>query len=243
MGSLKVYLAAQKTQSVKSLISITTDKVYFNTEKLMAYKESDRLGGYDPYSSSKACAEIMSDSFRQSFLQDSEMKICTTRAGNIVGGGDWAQDRIIPDLVRAQLSNEIAQIRSPQAIRPWQHVLEPVWGYLLLALHMNENTNHSHAFNFGPEPKETHTVLDLCQEMKLQWPELKFNVQEQKSILHEAQTLKLDSSLAQSELGWRPMLSFSETCAWTSDWYKNYSNGTIITEQQIKNFKSKIELG
>lgn len=240
LGSLKVYRASLLS-NVKAVVSITTDKVYENLETAYAYKEDDRLGGYDPYSSSKACMEIMTDSFKRSFLTDSKMLIATVRAGNVIGGGDWAKDRIVPDLIRTVDSGSAVTIRNPASTRPWQHVLEPLCGYLLVGekLLAGEKT-FERSFNFGPPVEENFTVGDVCQELGSQWPEIKFNLADNTNQPHEAKLLKLNTDLAKTMLNWKPRLTFSESLSITREWYQTFiQEEKVITRGQI-NLYSKL---
>lgn len=232
IGTLNVFEAARKSKSLRAMVNITTDKCYENREIDYAYIESDKLGGYDPYSSSKACAEILTDSYRKSFFGKSQTHLAAARAGNVIGGGDFSVDRIIPDIFRAISNGKPVEIRSPNAIRPWQHVLEPLHGYLLLAKNLYENGEKSaKAYNFGPENESEINVENLVKNFitNIGFGDLKIN---QDSSLHEAGILKLNSALAKSELDWKPKLNFDQTIKWTADWYKEYSQN----KSAIKNF-------
>lgn len=240
MGSLNVYQAALKN-NVKAVVSITTDKVYENLETRKAFVESDRLGGHDPYSSSKACVEIMSDSYRKSFLSDHKMLLATARAGNVIGGGDWAIDRLIPDLVKnAHLKNP-TPIRNKDATRPWQHVLEPLHGYLLLGekLLLGQH-DFATSFNFGPNPEGEASVIHVCELAKSHWNSIETKIiPEVASRKHEAHLLKLDINKAKSMLGWKPRLTCQEAVALTIHWYRNfYEKGSICSEKNLDHFLS-----
>jgi CDP-glucose 4,6-dehydratase len=198
-------------------VMITTDKVYHNLENGQAYKEDDRLGGYDPYSASKAAAEIIIDSYRKSFFNPlnhpSHLKsISVARAGNVIGGGDWAKDRIVPDIIRALINNESINIRNPEAVRPWQHVLEPLNGYLTLAAKQYEfPVKFAEAFNFGPNLSDNITVKELAEKIVSLWKKDKVVMTLNKHLLHEASLLTLDINKAKEYLNWQPHLTLSET--------------------------------
>jgi CDP-glucose 4,6-dehydratase len=243
IGTLNVFEAARKAGNVKAILNITTDKCYENKEINYHYKEEDALGGYDPYSASKACAEILTSSYRRSFLQKEGIHLASARAGNVIGGGDFAAGRIIPDIFRSIRSGSAAQIRSPNAIRPWQHVLEPLYGYLLLTKNLYEKGDKfAKAYNFGPGINEEKNVETLIRTFiaKTGFGSYKINAD---SILHEAGILKLDSSKAKIELGWQPKLSFEQAINLTADWYKNYLEKILkirkFTVKQIEEFLTK----
>lgn len=242
IGTLNVFEAARKAGSVKAVLSVTTDKCYENKERFESYKEEDALGGYDPYSSSKACAEILTASYRRSFFEKEGIFIASARAGNVIGGGDFSTDRIIPDIFRSVRSQKQVEIRSPNAIRPWQHVLEPLYGYLLLTKNLCEKGDvFAKAFNFGPNSAAEVNVENLTKLLLQNLETGSYKINEDASKLHEAGILKLDNSRAKSELNWHPKLSFEETIKLTADWYKNYLAGKIdmkkFTLDQIENFQ------
>lgn len=241
IGSMNVYLAALNA-NVKSLVSITTDKVYENKEHLIGYCESDRLGGHDPYSSSKASVEIMTDSFRKSFLIDGRMLLATARAGNVIGGGDWARDRLIPDLVRNASMGIKTAIRNPHSIRPWQHVLEPLHGYLLLGEKLIQgNEKFSTSFNFGPKEEGEATVSVVCELAKKKWDKIDINLIPDISNKHEANLLKLNTTKAESMLKWKATLTHEEAMDLTIDWYSSfYTDGKIKSFQDLEYFIRKI---
>ena len=221
-----------------SVVLITTDKVYHNNEWEYPYRENDRLGGYDPYSASKACAELVIDSYRKSFFHfstyDNHQKgIAVARAGNVIGGGDWSKDRLIPDIARAlSLNNEIV-IRNPKSIRPWQHVLEPIIGYLLLANNLDLNVvKFGQAFNFGPYATDALPVIDMVNLSVACWGSGKFRLENLDNQPHEAGLLKLDISKVNDALNWYPKLNASEAVNFTIDWYKHYS----IQKESINEF-------
>jgi CDP-glucose 4,6-dehydratase len=232
IGTAKVLDAVRRTPSVRAVVSVTTDKCYENKEWLWGYRETDPLGGYDPYSSSKACAEIVSAAFRQSYFPIADMAqhhtaIATARAGNVIGGGDWSTDRLIPDLVRGFLANEPVRIRRPQAIRPWQHVLEPVLGYIQLAekLLSPDPARYATAFNFGPSDDDAQTVEWIVTRMTKHWGNNASWVLDEDPSVHEAGYLKLDASRARADLAWHPRLHLETALHWLVDWYKAWQSG------------------
>lgn len=233
-----------------NVVLITTDKVYHNNEWVYPYRETDRLGGYDPYSASKACTEIVIDSYRNSFFSKKEIDkhqkaIAVGRAGNVIGGGDWSKDRLIPDVVRA-LSNDLPiEIRNPSAIRPWQHVLEPVWGYLLLAAKLSEDPiRYAEAYNFGPNVTDALTVSTMVDMAIAAWGKGSKFINTPANALHEAGLLKLDISKVIAQLGWQPLWNAGQAVNETILWYKSYNADPAqikkVTEQQILNFASNI---
>ena len=235
MGTIHILEAIRNATSVKSSVLITTDKCYENVEQDYAYKENDALGGYDPYSSSKGAAEIAISSWRRSF----SMPIASARAGNVVGGGDWALDRIIPDCIRAIESDKTIDIRSPKAVRPWQHVLEPLSGYLLLAYKVYEEPNrYNQAWNFGPETESVSTVWEVAS--RLVETNGKGTLKDKSDVqqLHEANLLMLDITKAKNELGWTPRLNLNDTIRLTAEWYKRYQNENVydLCVEQIKRY-------
>jgi len=233
IGTARVLEAVRRTPSVRAVVSVTTDKCYENIEDPHhSYVETDPLGGYDPYSSSKACAEIVSAAFRQSYFPVTEIAshrtaIATARAGNVIGGGDWSTDRLIPDLVRGFLANQPVRIRRPHAIRPWQHVLEPIHGYIQLAekLLSPDAARYATAFNFGPAEDDAQTVAWIVQRMTQQWGDNATWVLDEDPSPHEAGYLKLDASRARHELSWRPRLHLETALDWLVAWYKAWQSG------------------
>ncbi len=229
-----------------SVLVVTTDKVYENKEQDILYKESDRLGGHDPYSASKACTELVVDSFRSSFFNVTQLAshqkgIASARAGNVIGGGDWSTNRIIPDTVKALSKNEPILIRNPNSIRPWQHVLEPLIGYLVLNGHLSVNPGKfSKAYNFGPFVHDHLTVQELVNLALKLWGSGTFEMAASGDKVHEANLLQLDIELAIRELGWQPRLTASEAIEWTMEWYrKEASEQADFTFEQIDNYLSK----
>ena len=241
IGTLNVFEAARKAGSVKAILSVTTDKCYENREIDYPYKEEDPMGGYDPYSSSKACAEILTASYRRSFLEKEGIHIASARAGNVIGGGDFSVDRIIPDILRSIRSEKKVELRSPNAIRPWQHVMEPLSGYLLLTKNLYENgSDFAKAFNFGPNNEEEVNVEKLTESLIKDLGKGSYEAVSNAN-LHEAGILKLDNNRAKKELNWHPKLSFDQTIKWVADWYKNYLCENVdmreFTLKQINSFK------
>lgn len=240
IGTLNVLEAARHTDSVLAFINITTDKCYENLEKDHFYKESDAMGGHDMYSSSKACSEILTSSYRRSFLSDNKFALATARAGNVIGGGDWSDDRLVPDIIKAVFNNNEFSVRNPDAIRPWQHVLEPIIGYLLLGLKLIENPQkYSCGYNFGPEQHSISKVIDVINKV-VGYFDKKTSIKIEKSDLHEAQLLQLDISKAKMELGFFPSLSIDEAINYTTDWYKSFydkkTNMLLFTKKQIESY-------
>ncbi len=230
VGSVNVYEACRKAGSVRAVVSITTDKVYRNNEWEWGYRENDPFGGHDPYSASKACAEIATDSYRLSFwnLCDYGSKhhtlLATTRAGNVVGGGDWAADRLIPDLMRAAASDSPATIRNPDSTRPWQHVLEPLAGYLLLGRRLLEGKpEFAEGWNMGPDEDGVVPVKTVVARMKTAWDKVDVEFRPDANAPHEARLLKLDCAKAKSRLGWKPVWSGLDTVEITAAWYRAWT--------------------
>lgn len=238
MGTVNVLEAVRRTPSVRAVVVITTDKCYENREWVYPYREDDALGGHDPYSASKACAEIVTASYRSSFFSgDGAARIASARAGNVIGGGDWAADRLIPDCVRSFSSGEPVRLRYPEAVRPWQHVLEPLSGYLLLAerLLAEGGERFAGAWNFGPDHQGDATVLKVTERVAAAL-DGRVEVAASSDNPHEAQTLRLDSSRARSLLQWAPRWSLDRALAETSDWYREWRRGDSVrafSEAQI----------
>ena len=247
-GTTYLLEAARKTPSVRSVVVVTTDKCYENQEWPWPYRECEPLGGHDPYSASKACVEIVTQSFRRSF-GTSHAGIATARAGNVIGGGDWATDRIVPDAVRAFAAGEPLLVRNPSAIRPWQHVLEPLAGYLQLAQALaNNSDDYSGAWNFGPGDNAEQTVGALVTELADMWDDCVWYSPKQPHALHEAHTLKLDSSKARQMLGWSPIWNLTESVRATAEWYRNAVSPELpivslrdLSLLQIEEYQKQIE--
>lgn len=227
-------------------IMITTDKVYYNNEWLYPYRENDRLGGYDPYSASKACAELVIDSYKSSFFNEKEYQqhkkaVAIGRAGNVIGGGDWNKDRLLPDIAKAFRENKKIIIRNPTAVRPWQHVLEPLTGYLLLGVKLTEDPlKFAQAYNFGPYAEDELNVEQIVKLSIIAWGSGNYESVNNNTYHHEAGLLKLDISKAVNQLGYKPALNASDAIKLTVEWYKNYYSNNLsdnnFTEKQIENF-------
>jgi CDP-glucose 4,6-dehydratase len=231
IGTARVLDAIRRTPSVRAVVSVTTDKCYENKEWVWGYRETDPLGGYDPYSSSKACAEIVSAAYRQSYfptarLAEHGVALATARAGNVIGGGDWSLDRLIPDLVRGFLAGEPVRIRRPHSIRPWQHVLEPLHGYILLAEHLlTHDPKFATAYNFGPSDDDAQPVQWIAERMTGFWGNGARWVLDADPGVHEAGYLKLDASRAKADLGWTPHLNLETALQWLVGWYRAWQSG------------------
>jgi CDP-glucose 4,6-dehydratase len=224
IGTVKVLEVARSCPNLKAIVNITTDKCYENDERSEGYKEGHPMGGYDPYSSSKGCAELVTSSYRSSFLQDQGIGLASVRAGNVIGGGDWADDRLIPDILRSFEKEEPVIIRNPKATRPWQHVLEPLSGYLILAQKLYESQNeYAEGWNFGPNEQDIKPVDWILDEMILKWPGSSWKL-DNNSNPHEARFLKLDISKAKSKLGWNPVWKLSQTLEKIVSWHQAWLN-------------------
>lgn len=241
MGTVNLLEAARTVPSVKAIINITSDKCYENREWAWPYREIEALGGFDPYSSSKACAELVSAAYRRSFLHGQNTHLATARAGNVLGGGDWAKDRLIPDFFRALDKGETLKIRSRHAIRPWQHVLEPLAGYLMLAEQLYERgADFAEAWNFGPHDNDVQTVLWIVERLCTLMPQANWE-REPGEHPHEAHTLKLDSSKACSKLGWHPRWNLETALTQTFNWHQAWKQGSdmsAVSLQQIHEYES-----
>lgn len=239
MGTVNVLEAARQVGSATAIVNITTDKCYENKEWLWPYRESDRLGGHDPYSASKACAEIATATYRNSFLADAKIHLASVRAGNVIGGGDWATDRLIPDFLRSLDAGKMLTIRSPNAIRPWQHVLEPISGYLLLAEKLyTEGGEFAEAWNFGPNDDDAKPVSWIVNQLCDRTPGAKWQT-ENVHQPHEAGLLKLDSSKAKAKLGWAPRWNLEAALKTTMGWHqawRNKENMAAVTSAQIEEY-------
>lgn len=236
MGTVHLMESIRKTTSVRAVVCVTTDKCYQNQDWIWPYRETDPLGGYDPYASSKACAEIVSAAYRSSFfpidrLHEHHVALATARAGNVIGGGDWTEDRLIPDLVRGFLSGQPALIRRPNAIRPWQHVLESLHGYLMLAEKLlAQNAKFASSYNFGPSDEDTWPVERIATKLVQSWGKGASWVRDSVPSVHEDHLLRLDSSKARIELGWKPRLKIEAALDWTIAWYRAWNQGDNMAE-------------
>jgi CDP-glucose 4,6-dehydratase len=240
MGSLTLLQAARNCDSIRSVVMVTTDKCYENKEWLWGYRETDRLGGYDPYSSSKACAELAVASWRQSYFaperySEHGVGIATVRAGNVIGGGDWSPDRLVPDIIRGLVEDRKPILRNPGATRPWQHVLDPLRGYLLLAQRLfADGGTYASAFNFGPDYRDLRPVGWIAHRIAELWgacPDVDLDSTPQP---HEANTLRLDWSKASAMLGWNPQLSLRQALELTTNWYRSWSQGAEMREYSLR---------
>ena len=245
IGTINILEAVRKTGSVKSVVVITTDKVYENKEWHWAYRETERLGGFDPYSNSKACAELAVSAYRNSFFAESDCSIATARAGNVIGGGDWSEDRLLPDVFRSLIFGGKLQIRNPASIRPWQHALEPLDGYLELAEKLyNGKKSFAEAWNFGPAEEDSKSVGWILEEIRRIWNEpINWEIVQEKQP-HEARLLKLDSAKARNKLGWSPKLSLSQAVRLTAEWYRAFKDKKDLiklTQEQINFYQNKIQ--
>ncbi len=228
MGTVQVLDRVRRATSVRSVVVVTSDKCYDNREWLWPYREDEPMGGHDPYSSSKGCAELVTAAYRRSFLAGADAPaVASARAGNVIGGGDWGRDRLIPDLMRATAAGRSTEIRSPAAIRPWQHVLEPLAGYLRLAERLagDDGASFAEGWNFGPALHDSRTVGWVLQRLADHWgPGLTWQHQGGEQP-HEAHTLRLDASKAHTLLGWRPRLALDDALAWVAEWYRQQTAG------------------
>lgn len=246
MGTVNVLECVRNCSSVKSCLNVTTDKVYLNDEKDYAYQENDKLDGFDPYSNSKSCSELVTHAYKNSFFADGSVAISTARAGNVIGGGDFAKDRIIPDCVRAAISREQIIVRNPNSVRPYQHVLEPLYVYLMIAAKQLQDRKYAGYFNVGPNEEDcftTRRLVDLFVEawgQGLSWRSLNDNGP------HEANYLKLDCGLVKSTFNWQPRWNVEKAIAKTVEWSKAWQSGAAIDscmEQQINEFINRCEDG
>lgn len=248
MGTIHIMEAMRITPETKVAIMITTDKCYENKEQLWGYRENDPMGGYDPYSSSKGCAELAISSWRRSFFAPEHYNehgkaIASVRAGNVIGGGDWAKDRIVPDCIRALEQNKAIEIRNPKAIRPWQHVLEPLYGYMLLGKKLWEHpTEYCEGWNFGPKLESVSTVWEVAEKITNQYQRGELKDCSNPKALHEANLLMLDITKAYLKLGWEPHLNISETIEFTVDWYMRYMTENVydLCVEQINRYTEKL---
>jgi len=229
LGTAHMLDACRELTSLAAVVAITTDKCYENREWAWGYREIDRLGGHDPYSASKAGAELVVASYRRSFFDGpGRPGLATARAGNVIGGGDWSEDRLVPDLARASAAGGVLEVRSPQATRPWQHVLECLSGYLVLGQRLAQGGRQfAEAWNFGPEHQSNRTVAQVLEELRRHWPAARWK-HEAREHPHEARLLQLDSSKAHALLGWHPVWSFEEGTAATAQWYRAWHESRAV---------------
>ncbi|MGP8259477.1 MAG: CDP-glucose 4,6-dehydratase [Acidobacteriaceae bacterium] len=254
IGTARVLDCVRRTPSVRAVVCVTSDKCYENKEWAWGYRESDALGGYDPYSSSKACQEIVAAAYRQSFFPVAKLgqpgehstALASARAGNVIGGGDWSADRLLPDLLRGFVAGEAVRIRRPKAIRPWQHVLEPLHGYIrlaerLLAAKREEAARSARAYNFGPPDDDAQTVAWIAEKICSLWGDGAKWILDEEPGVHEADTLKLDTSRARADLDWTPHLRLESAVEWTVQWTRAWQAGEemhAFTLKQIEAYES-----
>ena len=240
IGTVNLFEAARKIKGLRVILNVTTDKVYENLNQIWGYRENDALGGYDPYSASKACSEIVSSSYRSSFFSNAGVAIATARSGNVIGGGDWSDDRLVPDLLKAMASGRNLSIRYPEATRPWQHVIEPVFGYLTLAEKLySDNTRYNGAWNFGPHQSNQTSVLKIAQQMiELAGSKITIDI-EKNPEFHEASLLNLDISKSVNFLNWQPkwntLLSLRKVLEW-NDLLGQGANMFDVTSKQLSDY-------
>jgi len=243
IGTLKVFEAC-RVHRVKAIVNITSDKAYENREWIWGYRENDSMGGYDPYSSSKGCADLLANSYRSSYFNPSEYKkshntlLASCRAGNVIGGGDWAKDRLITDIMISVSQGKKVSIRNPNATRPWQHVLEPLSGYLAIGQRLlEERVEFGEAWNFGPSDEGSITVEEVVNHVKKHWNKIDYEINRDPHQLHEANLLKLDCSKAHIQLNWKDVWDSETTFEKTVKWYRNfYEEGRVTTEKDLLDY-------
>ena len=248
MGTVHLFEAVRKTKAVRAVVNITTDKCYENREWEWGYRENEAMGGYDPYSNSKGCAELVTSAYRSSFFNPADyprhgVALASVRAGNVIGGGDWAQDRLIPDIVAAFSEGRPAVIRNPNAVRPWQHVLEPLRGYLTLAERLYEGgSNFAEGWNFGPNDTDAKPVRWIVKELAGQWGGGATWSVDQGEHPHEATYLKLDISKAKAHLDWSPKLDLARALGMIVDWVRYHNDGQDMRQVTLEQIKQYSEL-
>jgi len=243
MGTVNIFESIRQIGNPCIILNVTSDKCYENIGKTLAYTETDPIGGYDPYSSSKGCSELITSSYRNSFFNskstESKISLASVRAGNVIGGGDWSENRLVPDIMKGVLNKEKIKIRNPDSVRPWQFVLEPLHGYLLLIEKLAENSSeYDQAWNFGPNEKESRSVSFLIQKLAEGWGK-EIQIECESSDRYEEKILMLNSDKARIKLGWQPKMNLELTIKWITEWYKKYQKGENmkkITEQQIDEY-------
>ncbi|MDR3409553.1 MAG: CDP-glucose 4,6-dehydratase [Formivibrio sp.] len=248
MGTVHLFEAIRQTQGIKAVVNVTSDKCYENREWVWGYRENEAMGGYDPYSNSKGCSELVTAAFRSSYFNPADyvkhgVALASGRAGNVIGGGDWAMDRLIPDIVRAIEEDREVIIRSPHAIRPWQHVLEPLSGYLLLAEKLyTEGAQYAEGWNFGPHDHDAKPVAWIVEQLTQIWGNgAAYSIDPSAANLHEAHYLKLDCSKAHMKLGWQPRWDLLHTLDKISEWHKAHQSGgdmQALTLKQIREYEA-----
>lgn len=248
IGTLNVFEACRRTDSVCAVINVTSDKCYENKEWVWGYRENDPMGGYDPYSSSKGCSELLTSSYRNSYFNTADygtkhnVLLASCRAGNVIGGGDWCTDRLVPDIMRAVSKGEKVSIRNPHATRPWQHVLEPLSGYLLVGQKLLEGRKDcAEGWNFGPSDEGSLTVGEVVKLLKAYWDKIDYEITSNENQPHEAGLLKLDCSKAYTRLGWKSVWNAEKTFEKTAEWYKGYyESNTLATVKDLLEYVSVI---
>ncbi len=248
MGTVNLFEACRTTDSVKAIVNITSDKCYENKEWVWGYRENDPLGGYDPYSASKGCAELVTASYRQAFFplehygRSHQTLIASCRAGNVFGGGDWGADRLIPDIIKAAVKHEKVRIRSPHAVRPWQHVLDPLRGYLLIGQRLLEGKpDFAEAWNLGSSEEDTMSAGAVVECAKAFWQNIDYEITQSDQHPHEANSLTLDCSKARMKLGWKPAWNVTTALEKTILWYRKfYEDGVVGTLQNLKEYEQQI---
>lgn len=243
MGTVNILECIRNSDCTKSVINVTTDKVYKNKEWIWGYRENEELNGYDPYSNSKSCSELVTSSYINSFFKDMEIAVSTARAGNVIGGGDFANDRIIPDCIRAAIKNEDIVVRNPYSTRPYQHVLEPVWAYMMIAARQYEDISFAGHYNVGPNDTDCYQTGALVDTFVKKWGEDLKWVNQSDNGPHEANFLKLDCSLLKSQFGWQPCWNLDEAIEKTVEWAKCWKNNGDINQcmsQQIKEYLERV---
>ena len=239
MGTVNLLEAARRNKKVKVLINVTSDKCYQNRETVKGYVENDRLGGFDPYSSSKACSEIITEAYRNSYFKnnDNNTSVATVRAGNVIGGGDWAENRLIPDCVRALNKNRKIEVRNPDAVRPWQFVLDSLRGYLLLAEKLYKNPHeYSGAWNFGPLENSIITVGELVDKFVEKWGSGSWHTTKKREKFHEAKILKLNTEKSKKYLNWIPLIDINDALTFTANWYKKENISYKYNVEQVTKY-------
>lgn len=247
MGTVNVLEAVRHTDSVKSFVNVTTDKVYENKEWVWGYRETEALNGFDPYSNSKSCSELVTDSYKKSFLNESGIAVSTARAGNVIGGGDFSENRIIPDCVRAAISTRQIEVRNPNSVRPYQHVVEPLSAYLLIAEKQYEDIKYAGCYNVGPNQADCITTGELVEQFCKEWTELNGDVVswhcKQLNGPHEANFLKLDCAKIRNSIGWKPKMDVKRAVKMVVEWTVCYSLGNDVSRQMDKQIKEYINNG
>lgn len=241
LGTANLLEACRQCESVRAIVVISSDKCYENREWVWGYRENEAMGGYDPYSASKGCTELLVSSWRSSFFHPEDygrkhqILLASARSGNVIGGGDWAEDRLVPDMMKAAAAKRTVDIRNPQAVRPWQHVLEPLSGYLLLGqLLLAGKPEFADAWNFGPSGQDSISVADTARTLAAVWPEISFRMHPNADAPHEACLLRLDCSKANSRMHWHPVWKAAETFQHTADWYRHfYQENQICTADDL----------